>query len=271
MAFKLGFTADIPEVTPEKVPFIPEETTPAPRRSVVRIYFPKREMTLSYYNDRFDLKVGDIVYVEGKLEGLRGRVVEVNYTFKIKLSDYKRVIALVDTHVSGEFFMAGSHFVTLDADAVSPEKARLWFKAPADPEEEILTGEGDGAFPLLDLKEMHVNSSTAERGHEYYMDNRVLYLSLRDGHGYALVEGSEVYEVEFLYKSGEIRNLLCTCYCTGHCKHAFATMLQLRDILDWMKENCPIADPDRTNFAAVEEQAFFRFAVRGKTKGSITL
>ena len=44
-----------------------------------------------------------MVYVDGKLEGQRGRVVEVSYTFKIKLSDYKRVIAVVDTNVSGQF------------------------------------------------------------------------------------------------------------------------------------------------------------------------
>ena len=30
--------------------------------------------------------------------GLRGRVTAVNYSFKIKLSDYKRVVAVADTH-----------------------------------------------------------------------------------------------------------------------------------------------------------------------------
>lgn len=50
-------------------------------------------MGWAYYNDSFDLKVGDFVYVEGKLEGYRGQVTEVNYSFKIKPSDYKKVIA----------------------------------------------------------------------------------------------------------------------------------------------------------------------------------
>ena len=54
-------------------------------------------MTLSYYNDLFDLHRGDLVFVVGKLEGLRGIVVDVSYNFKIKLSDYKRVIAVADT------------------------------------------------------------------------------------------------------------------------------------------------------------------------------
>ena len=52
-----------------------------------------RGMGWAYYNDSFDLKVGDFVYVEGKLEGYRGQVTEVNYSFKIKPSDYKKVIA----------------------------------------------------------------------------------------------------------------------------------------------------------------------------------
>ncbi len=60
-------------------------------------------MTLAYYNDRFDLHCGDLVYVDGKLEGKRGRVVDVNYNFRINLADYKRVIGVADTNVSGRF------------------------------------------------------------------------------------------------------------------------------------------------------------------------
>ena len=78
----------------------------APRKSMVEVYFSARNMTLTYFNDKFDLKCGDLVYVEGKLEGLQGRVTGVNYNFKIKVSDYKRVIAVVDTNVSGQLFMA---------------------------------------------------------------------------------------------------------------------------------------------------------------------
>ena len=90
----------------------------APRRSVVPVYFASRDMTLAYYNDRFDLHRGDTVYVDGKLEGHLGRVTEVNYNFKIKLSYYKRVIGVADTNVHGRFFAAGSHFVTFDRAAL---------------------------------------------------------------------------------------------------------------------------------------------------------
>ena len=128
--FKIGFNGSAEEyrkTSKEECSICPAVT---PRKSVVRVHFPARNMDLSYYNDAFDLKCGDIVFVEGKLEGLRGRVVDVAYNFKIKLSDYKKVISVADTNVRGEFFFAGSHFVTFDRGTLPYEKVITWFKAP---------------------------------------------------------------------------------------------------------------------------------------------
>ena len=100
--FKIGFNGSVEEyrkTSKEEFSICPAVM---PRKSVVRVHFPARNMNLSYYNDAFDLKCGDIVFVEGKLEGLRGRVVDVAYNFKIKLSDYKKVISVADTNVRGE-------------------------------------------------------------------------------------------------------------------------------------------------------------------------
>ncbi len=72
---------------------------------MVQVYFPHRGNGWAYYNDSFDLKVGDFVYVDGKLEGYCGCITEVNYSFKIKLSDYKRVVALVDTNAQGDLYL----------------------------------------------------------------------------------------------------------------------------------------------------------------------
>ncbi len=55
--------------------------------TIVQIFFPDRNRTLSYYNDRFDLHGGDIVFVDGKLEGLRGRVTAISTHFKVKVED----------------------------------------------------------------------------------------------------------------------------------------------------------------------------------------
>lgn len=99
MAFKIGFSVseEKEKMTAPEPPDVAEKHEP--RRSVVRVQFPQRNMTLAYYNDRFDLHCGDLVYVDGKLEGKRGRVVDVNYNFRINLADYKRVIEIGRAHV----------------------------------------------------------------------------------------------------------------------------------------------------------------------------
>ena len=267
---KIGFTVE--DKTEQK---IIERTYAAinmpmqPRKSVVQVYFSGRNMTLAYYNDQFDLHVGDMVYVEGKLEGLRGRVTEVNYNFKIKISDYKRVIALVDTSVSGQFFMAGSHFVSFDRMALPKEKVITWFKAPAKEDDEFVSGSDGATFELSDLSGMHVSNSVAERGHEYYMESKVRYISIDDGKGYAIVEGSETYEVEFEYHKGEISGLVCSCFCSYNCKHEFAAMLQLRETLGLIEEHYE-EEYERTGyFAAVSKPILFAYAIDAKETGSI--
>lgn len=269
---KIGFTVE--DKTEQKIierTYASLHMPVEPRKSVVQVYFPGRNMTLAYYNDQFDLHRGDMVYVDGKLEGLRGRVTEVNYNFKIKISDYKHVIAVVDTNVSGQFFMAGSHFVTFDPTALPKEKVVTWFKAPANEEDEFVSGSDDSTFELSDLSGMDVSKSVAERGHEYYVENKVRYISINDGRGYAIVEGSEAYEIEFEYHKGEISSLVCSCFCSYNCKHEFAAMLQLRETLEFIEKN--YADEyERTGyFAAVSKPTLFTFAVDTKETGSFVL
>ena len=247
-------------------------------------------MNLSYYNDRFDLQVGDTVYVDGKLEssprssppaavgdtvyvdgkleGLRGRVTAVNYSFKIKLSDYKRVIAVADTHISGELRMAGSHLVSFDPQTIPYEKIITWFKAPDKEDDVYVSGSDDHSFRLDDLSGMNVTSAIAERGHDYYTENRVVYLCIDRGHGRGIVEGTSPYEIEFDYGGGEIKNLTCSCYCGYPCKHTFAAMLQLRETLKLLEEKDGFDWNEGGYAAAISQGAFFSFAVDGKTTGS---
>lgn len=207
------------------------------RKSMVEVYFSARNMILTYYNDKFDINCGDLVYVEGKLEGLQGRVTSVNYNFKIKVSDYKRVIAMVDTNVRGQFFMAGSHFVTFDRGVMPSEKILTWFKAPIADVDVFVSGSDDTAFLLEDLSGFNITPAVADRGHNYYMENRVRYICLDGSKGYAIVEGSEAYEADFEYHGGKISGLTCSCFCSGNCKHEFAAMLQLKETLGLIEKN----------------------------------
>ncbi len=271
MAFKIGFSAESSENKPLETTYTMRQAHNIPKKSVVQVYFAAKNTTLAYYNDQFDLHCGDLVYVDGKLEGLSGRVTDVNYNFKIKVSDYKRVIAVVDTTVNGQFFMAGSHFVTFDRTALPSSKVVTWFKPPMKEDEEIVSSSDDTAFSLDDLKGMKVSPAIAERGHEYYLDNKVRYISIDGNKGYAIVEGSEAYEVEFKYRNGEISNLVCSCFCSYNCKHEFAAMLQLKETLELIEKHYAYEYESTGCFAAVTKGTLFAFAIDGKETGSFTL
>ena len=270
MAFKIGFSVETEKkLENEFIPGASKRTTP--KKSVVRVFFPQKNTTLSYYNELFDLRAGDLVYVDGKLEGLQGRVIEISYNFKIKLSDYRRVIALVDTDVSGDFYVAGSHCVSFDRKTLPYEKALLWFKAPGKDDDEIVSENDDFSFCLNDLSGMKIKSEVAERGHEYYIDNRVRYLCI-DGHkGHAVVLGSEAYEVDFDYHDGEISNLTCDCFCTYRCKHDFAAILQLRETLEYIEKNYSSKYKETGYFAAINKADLFINAIDNKETGHFSL
>lgn len=272
MTFKISGFGSTPVDKKNIMPaYQPEKETISPRKSLVQVRFPGRGMALSYYNDQFDLKVGDLVYVDGKLEGQLGHITDVNYNFKIKISEYKKVIAVVDTEVHGQFYMAGSHFVAFDPSVLSKEQISMWFKAPTKEDDEFVSGSDDTSFRLDDLKGMNITSAIAERGHEYYIENRVRYICLDGTQGYAIVEGNESYAIEFEYHNGEISHLICDCPCSYNCKHEFAAMLQLRETLELIDKHYA-EEFERTGyFAAINKGTLFAFAVDGKETGSFTL
>ena len=138
MKFPIGFAFNDEPKKVEMEPLVQQATVPV--KSLAQVYFPERNQTLTYFNDQFDLKRGDFVFVDGKLEGIRGVVREVNKNFKIKVADYKKIISVADTNVSGRLHMVGSHFVSFDPAVVPYEKIRTWYLAPVKPEDEYETG-----------------------------------------------------------------------------------------------------------------------------------
>lgn len=118
---------------------------------------------------------------------------------------------------------------------------------------------------------MQITTAVAERGHNYYMENHVKYLCIDGIRGYAIVEGSENYEVEFEYRDGEISNLLCSCPCTFNCKHEFAAMLQLKETLGMIGKNYAEQFEQSGYFAAVNKATLFSMVVDGKDTGTFIL
>ena len=118
---------------------------------------------------------------------------------------------------------------------------------------------------------MKVSAAIAERGYDYYMDNKVRYISLDGAKGYAIVEGGEAYEVEFEYNNGEISKLTCSCFCSYNCKHEVAAMLQMRETLKVIEKNYVAEYESNGYFAAVSKGTLFAFAIDGKESGSFEL
>lgn len=267
MKFTIGFAFNDESKTVEMEPMVQQKAVPV--KSLVQVYFPERNQTLTYFNDQFDLKRGDFVFVDGKLEGIRGIVREVSKNFKIKVADYKKVISVADTNVTGQMHMAGSHFVSFDASVLLYEKTRTWYLPPVKPENEYETGNDDTVITLDKLGDIKVSLAIWERGRDYYMDNYVRYICVDDGHGRAVVEGTHAYEVEFDFADGEIRNLICSCPCGYTCKHEVATMMQLKETLELIDKY--YANLYHGYFAAVAKGDLFRFTIDSHEMGSFTL
>ena len=267
--YPIGFNTEINNESESEVEVTPRHRTGELRKSVVQVYFPHRGMGWAYYNDSFDLKVGDFVYVEGKLEGYRGQVTEVNYSFKIKLSDYKKVIAVIDTDVKGDFFLAGPRLVSFDRNAIPFSKVITWFKSPEKDEEYVIGDDYESGFSLDNLNEMNVSPDVAEQGYDYLVENRVLFLELDGTSGRAIVEGSKNYEIEFSYEDGKISNLKCSCFCSGACKHGFAAMLLLKETLELI--TLDYKDKYDGYFATISKGVFMNTVMGNKATGKISL
>ena len=79
MKLKIGFTDSSNEEEIKQRTVCKAADTPVKSRAGS---IPDRNMTLSYYNDKFDLHCGDLVLLTASLK-VRGIVVDVSYNFKI--------------------------------------------------------------------------------------------------------------------------------------------------------------------------------------------
>ena len=147
-------------------------------------------------------------------------------------------------------------------------QVRSWF-FPPEADGEYAVGHGPG--PVYALEQLSIPAGVAEKGHAYYMENRVIYLSVDVTAGRAIVSGSVPYEITFTYADGSVSALTCGCYETGLCKHGAALLLQLRETLEKIHEHWPDALAEDGYFAAVSKSAFSFFTTSSSKPASITL
>ena len=183
----------------------------------------------------------------------------------------QRVIGAADRNVRGTFYVFGSHMLTLDHGALPYAQVRSWF-FPPEADGEFVTGHGPGPTYTLDfLDQMPLPGEAAGKGHACYAEGRVVYLSVDGTQGHAIVQGTVLHELTFTYTGGTVSALTCTCYETGLCKHSAALLLQLRETVDFLREEHEEAFAASDRFAAVSKRVFSHFAMDGSTGTCITL
>lgn len=266
MSFSIGFSGERKE-EPQKEQITLEPKEQKARKSVVEVYFCDRDAGYSYYNDKFDLKKGDCVWVEGKLEGLRGYVVSVNYNFKIDLSHYKKVIAVADRNINGEVFLTEDVCFSPCRDVLNFEKISSWYFPPAAENGEIVSGNDGETFDINALDKIKIPFSVKEKGFQYYAEKCVEYMEINEGRVRAVVVGSKPYLVEFEYRNGTVTMPVCDCYCSGWCKHGVAALLYLKNLLDDEKFS---ENVEKGYFAALSKEELFRYVISPSASGSIS-
>lgn len=263
----IGFMADN-ESGAELCAVSAASRTTAAVKSLVKVCFEHHPMALAYYNDRFDLREGDVVYVSGKLAGNPGVVVSVSRKFRIHTSDYERVLSLLDLTIHGSFTRVGDKMVSFDQIAVTPEQFGSWVTPPEDPrkkkdetedEDEVISGEGYA----IDINHMEacqeIASAIAERGVHYCKEGRVRYLCVQNGEGTAFVEGNKWYQVDFRFREGMMTDIYCDCPYTGLCKHEVAVALTLQMLFSQSRFE------KTEDFVALDRQTFWQLASRSET------
>lgn len=271
MRFKIGFHTEDTKENPDEVTQVEQKSIITPKPSLVTISFPGIHKNYSYYNDQFDLREGDTVFVSGKLENIPGRIVKVSYSFKIKLSDYQRVISVADTDIKGQLFFADTKIVSFDPKAMPFDKIASWHFPPSDPSD-IVCGEDDNtAFLLDDISSWKAPRELIESEMDFGDGTDVEYLSLDNGIGRAIIKSNKPYVVEFCYRDGSISRLTCGCYCVGMCEHEVAVLFELRCRIKWIEENYS-EQYDKTGcFAELDKATFCNTVLMSRTDGSVQI
>lgn len=230
------------------------------RPCLCEVYFDHIDRGLTYFCDSFDVKPYDHCFVSGKLAGYLGTIINVCYSFKIKPSDYEKIISIADTPVTGVFHQAQNMFITFDKNTLPYSKAITWF-APPENDEKYVTDTDDLVYQLDDLSSLDIDCAVAQRAHEYFIRNKIAYIELDKTHAKAIVTGSKNYVIEFDCKDGEISNMTCNCMYTGTCKHEVATLLQLKSLLNCINKYYADKFDSSDYFSAILKTTFFSMVI----------
>lgn len=223
-------------------------------------------MLLTYLTDIETIEVGDLVTVEGKLEEEIGEVKSVKKSFKIPKFEMKWVVDVLDRDVSGEYFKLNADMVSFNS--VLTAKKFMTMAAGVKYEDNQTIGEEEMQVELANFEEEEVfdNELVKIRGKELFKADAVMFISLKDGVGKAIVRGGDWYEIDFGYKAGYITYIACDCPYFAECKHEVAVLYKLKDVLGKLFKQTDVG-----NFVLCRKEPFNEILSKGKGKVSIEL
>ena len=247
---KIGFninpeTTDIAEVK-AYVPVVEE-----PKLSVVTVRF-EDGREYPYLNDKFNLKIGDMVFVDGKLKGRLGMVVAVTTKFKVSLAYYKYVLAKADFSFHGSFKPVANFVVSRGEETIPFEQLQTWLPpaAPDDEPEEFVCGEGY-AVNLNDIESTEgFDYDTADAAVELLTEGYVKFISVVNGIGRAVIKRRHLQIVEFRLEGNNMTDIFCGCLNPGLCRHILAVAIGTKKIIDTLEIG------EKESFTAIENDLF---------------
>ena len=199
-------------------------------KNLVKVKF-ESGLTLSYFSDLPEIKEGDVVTVDGKMEDEIAVVVKVLSSFKKPKFDMKWIVSKIDNDLTGNYFKVEDDVVSFDLNLTVDKFMNIY--AGVKYKENIAVGEDDVELDLNELEESELfEEEIKHRGRLLYKNNAVQFIWLKDGIGKAAVRsanGCDFYEIDFRYKNEKITYIACDCPYFEACKHTYALLLKLKD------------------------------------------
>ncbi len=247
---KIGFNIN-PETTEIATVKTYTQVIEEPKLSVVTVRF-EDGREYPYLNDKFNLNIGDKVFVDGKLKGRLGIVIAVTTKFKVSLIYYKYVIAKADFNFHGSFKPVANFVVSRDNEIIPFEQLETWIP-PIDPDEEeekFVCGDGY-VINLEDIESAEgFNYDIADNAVELLTEGCIKFISVVNGVGRALIKNRRVNIVDFKLEGNNMTDIYCGCISPDLCKHILAVAIGTKKIIDTLKIG------EKESFTAIETNLF---------------
>ncbi len=202
-------------------------------KNLVQVEF-QDGLKLVYFSDLAEINVGDVVTVDGKMKGQVAEVTKVLSSFKKPKFDMQWITGVIDNDVTGKYFVSKEDVVSFETRLSAEKFMNIYAGTKYVANDPV--GEDDIELDLNDLEksELFEDQGVKERGYEMYKNGYVCFISLKNGTGKAIVRSSNAhdwYEVDYRYYNGKITYLACDCPYFEGCKHGYAVLLKLRELL----------------------------------------